>query len=149
MSSRRQIDEASGSPAADTETTGIDPESLVPLPRLAFQILLALARGESHGYAIAKEVERNTGGRTKPSTGSLYLSMDKLHSQALIEEAEARPESADDDARRRYFRLTPLGRQVARAETERMLRLVNLARERDLLGEAGRFVIPGEAEAGG
>lgn len=151
MSSRERADAVSAE--METETAppprGVDPESLVPLPRLAFQILLALARGEGHGYAIAKEVERNTGGRTKPSTGSLYLSMDKLHSQALIEEVADRPDSANEDARRRYFRLTPLGRQVARAETERMLRLVNLARERDLLGEGAGLMIPGEAEAGG
>jgi DNA-binding PadR family transcriptional regulator len=131
------------------EAPATDPESLVPLPRLAFQILLALARGEGHGYAIAKEVERNTDGRTKPSTGSLYLSMDKLHAQALIEESVAPPGDASEDARRRYFRITPLGRRVARAETERMLRLVNLARERDLLGDGPSFVTTGEAEAGG
>ena len=142
MSSEEQIDAVSSEPE-------VNPESLVPLPRLAFQILLALARGESHGYAIAKEVERNTDGRTKPSTGSLYLSMDKLHSQALIEETDGRPEDANGDARRRYFRITPLGRRVARAETERMLRLVNLARERHLLGEGAGFVTSGEAEAGG
>lgn len=142
MSSKEKID-------AVAEGPDVNPESLVPLPRLAFQILLALARGESHGYAIAKEVERNTDGRTKPSTGSLYLSMEKLHSQALIAETEDRPEDANEDARRRYFRITPLGRRVARAETERMLRLVNLARERHLLGDGAGFVNPGEAEAGG
>ena len=124
----------------------LDPESLVPLPRLAFQILLALARCEGHGYAIAKEVERNTDGRTKPSTGSLYLSMEKLHTQALIEESDRRAEN--DDARRRYFRITPLGRRVARAETERLIHLVNLARERDLLGDAG-FPASNEVEAEG
>lgn len=124
-------------------------EALVPLPRLAFQILLALAKGDGHGYAIAKEVERNTDGRTKPSTGSLYLSMDKLHAQALIEEVEACPDDAQHDARRRTFRITSLGRMVARAETERMLRLVNLARERDLLGEAVSFAATREAEAQG
>ena len=127
----------------------IDPESLVPLPRLAFQILLALAKGESHGYAVAKEIERNTDGRTKPSTGSLYLSMEKLHAQTLIEESDRRPESGRDDARRRYFRITPLGRRVARAETERLIRLVNLARERDLLGDGSGFPTSGEAEARG
>jgi len=129
--------------------TDAEVEALVPLPRLAFQILLALAKGEGHGYAIAKEVERNTDGRTKPSTGSLYLSMEKLHTQALIEEAERRPDDSNRDARRRYFRITHLGRRVARAETERMLRLVNLARERDLLSDAVDFATPGEAEARG
>ncbi len=121
-----------------------DPESLTPLPRLAFHILLALAKDESHGYAIAKEVERNTAGRTKPSTGSLYLSMEKLRGRDLIEEAADRPPAADDDARRRYFRITPLGRRVARAEGERLLRLVTLARERDLLDDGPR---PADAAA--
>ncbi len=125
-------EEQSSSDAA--RATAPDPESLTPLPRLAFHILLALANDESHGYAIAKEVERNTAGRTKPSTGSLYLSMDKLRRQDLIEEA-GRPAAAADDARRRYFRITALGRRVARAEGERLLRLVNLARERDLLDD--------------
>jgi len=129
--------------------TAAEIEALVPLPRLAYQILLALAKGEGHGYAIAKEVERNTDGRTKPSTGSLYLSMEKLHAQALIEEIEADPGDEAHDARRRYFRITELGRLVARAETERMIRLVNLARERDLLSDAAGFVTPGEAEAKG
>ncbi len=131
---------------ADVEPE-IDPESLVPLPRLAFQVLLALAKSDSHGYAIAKEVERNTDGRTKPSTGSLYLSMEKLHAKALIEESE-RP-AANDDARRRYFRITLLGRRVARAETERLLHLVNLARERNLLSDGAGFPASGEAEAQG
>ena len=131
---------------ADVEPE-IDPESLVPLPRLAFQVLLALASSDSHGYAIAKEVERNTDGRTKPSTGSLYLSMEKLHAKALIEEAERPAES--DDARRRYFRITLLGRRVARAETERLIQLVNLARERDLLSDVTGFPASGEAEAQG
>jgi len=122
-----------------------DPETLLPLPRLAFQILLALARGELHGYVIAKEVERNTGGRTKPSTGSLYMSMEKLREQALIERVEA-PDDAGDDARRRYFAITPLGRRAARAESERLLRLVNLARERNLLqDDLITFPISGEA----
>ena len=117
------------------ELTERDPEELIPLPRLAFQILLALAKQEAHGYVIAKEVEYNTGGRTKPSTGSLYLSMVRLKEQGLIEESQNRPPAENDDARRRYFRLTPLGRRVARAEGERLLRLVNLARERQLLDD--------------
>ncbi len=132
-----------------TRAAEVDVESLVPLPRLAFQILLALAKGTSHGYAIAKEVERNTDGRTKPSTGSLYLSMEKLHTQALIEEAEPAPDDANQDARRRYFRITSSGRLVARAETERMMRLVNLARERHLLADGAGFMTSEEAKAQG
>lgn len=140
--SKKETTEAT--PAAEA-----DVESLVPLPRLAFQILLALAKSASHGYAIAKEVERNTDGRTKPSTGSLYLSMEKLHAQALIEEAERAPDDTNQDARRRYFRITSTGRLAARAESERMLRLVNLARERDLLADGAGFMTSGEAEARG
>jgi len=140
MSTKKLTESADGEP-------GIDPQSLVPLPRLAFQVLLVLARSDKHGYAIAKEVERNTDGRTKPSTGSLYLSMEKLHAKALIEESECRAEN--DDARRRYFRITPLGRRVARAETERLIHLVNLARERDLLSDGAGFPASGEAEAQG
>ncbi len=140
MDTKKLTEPADGEPE-------IDPKSLVPLPRLAFQVLLALARSDNHGYAIAKEVERNTDGHTKPSTGSLYLSMEKLHAKALIEES-ARP-AEHDDARRRYFRITTLGRRVARAETERLIRLVNLARDRDLLSDGAGFPASGEAEAQG
>ena len=132
-----------------TRAAEADVESLVPLPRLAFQILLALAKGTSHGYAIAKEVERNTDGRTKPSTGSLYLSMEKLHTQALIEEAEPAPEDAKQETRRLYFCITSTGRLVARAETERMILLVNLARKRDLLADGAGFMTSEEAKAQG
>ena len=144
------MNEIEASPGHDRNGMQLpDPESLIPLPRLAFQILLALAKSDCHGYAIAKEVERNTDGRTKPSTGSLYLSMDKLRGQTLIEETE-RPATASDDARRRYFRITPLGRLVARAESERLLRLVNLARERDILSDTPVvFPIAGEVKAEG
>ena len=137
---------------ADTkEQTEQTPEELIPLPRLAFQILLALAKEDGHGYGIAKEVERNTGGRTKPSTGSLYLSMVRLKEQGLIEETQQRPPGESDDARRRYCSLTPLGRRVARAEGERLLRLVNLARERQLLddGRGSGIGVPERAEAKG
>lgn len=151
MNSTRRLNDMSDKQAIEMPTAAAETaaEALVPLPRLAFQILLALAKGDGHGYAIAKEVEHNTDGRTKPSTGSLYLSMDKLHAQALIEEVEACSDDGPHDARRRTFRITPLGRLVARAETERMLRLVNLARERDLLGEAVSFAATREAKAQG
>ena len=122
-------------------------DGLIPLPRLAFHILLALAKDESHGYGIAKEVEHNSSGRTKPSTGSLYLSMERLKKQGMIEESPDRPPAASDDARRRYFRLTALGREVARAEGARLYRLVRLAHERQLID--GGFAAPDGAEAGG
>jgi len=113
----------------------------LPLPGLAFQVLLVLAAGDNHGYGIAKEVEANTSGRTRVGTGSLYLSMAKLADQGLIEPCPPPPSSRD--RRRRYFRLTALGREVARAEAGRLEALVRIARERDLLQPG----IPGALEA--
>lgn len=103
----------------------------LPLPGLAFQVLLVLAAGDNHGYGIAKEAEANTAGRTRVGTGSLYLSMAKLADQGLIEQCPAPPSSRD--RRRRYFHLTSFGRQVASAEASRLADLVRIAGERDLL----------------
>ena len=128
-----------------------EPESLIPLPRLAFQILLALAAGQNHGYGIAKEIRRMSSGRTKPSTGSLYLSMARLAQQGLIEESSNRPPADRDDPRRRYRRLTELGRRVAQAEGERLVGLIDLARRRNLLNEQliERLTSPIGAESSG
>jgi len=103
----------------------------LPLPGLAFQVLLVLAAGDNHGYGIAKEAEANTAGRTRVGTGSLYLSMAKLADQGLIERCPAPP--ASRDRRRRYYRLTNFGRQVASAEAARLADLVRIAGQRDLL----------------
>ena len=103
----------------------------VPLPRLAFQVLLVLAAADNHGYGIAKEVEANTAGRTRVGTGSLYLSMAKLADQGLIEQCP--PPAASTDRRRRYYHLTSFGRHVASAEASRLVDLVRMAGERDLL----------------
>ena len=103
----------------------------LPLPGLAFQVLLVLAAGDNHGYGIAKEAEANTFGRTRVGTGSLYLSMAKLADQGLIEQCPAPPSSRD--RRRRYFHLTDFGRQVASAEAGRLASLVRIAGERNLL----------------
>ena len=127
-------------------TAGLDPEAeaFVPLPNLAFQTLLALAPGRSHGYAIAKEVEENTGGRTRVGTGSLYLSLSKLCDQGLIETCDA---AAGGDRRRKHYRMTDLGRRVAAAESRRLLDLVSLARRRELVGPADWLDLP-EPERG-
>lgn len=103
----------------------------LPLPGLAFQVLLVLAAGDNHGYGIAKEAEANTAGRTRVGTGSLYLSMAKLADQGLIQQCPAPP--ASRDRRRRYYHLTAFGRQVAGAEAGRLAELVRIAGERDLL----------------
>lgn len=102
-----------------------DPAVFLPLPHLPFLVLLALADGARHGWAVIRRIEDISGGRDAPSTGSLYLAMSRLEERGLLEE-EAAP--SDADGRRRYFRLTPLGRRVLHAETERLASLVDLSR---------------------
>jgi DNA-binding PadR family transcriptional regulator len=110
-----------------------DVQALLPLPVSEFQILLALADGERHGYAIMKEVERRSGGTVRLGPGTLYGSIKRMLAAALIEESGARPAGRDDE-RRRYYRITPLGRRVATADARRMERLVSAARAKRLLG---------------
>jgi DNA-binding PadR family transcriptional regulator len=94
------------------------------------EIAMALAAGERHGYDIMQEVERRTDGRIVLHPGTLYRALARLLEQDLIEELEERPDSEnpDHDERRRYYRLTPLGRAVARAEVERLASQVSAAR---------------------
>lgn len=114
-----------------------DPRDHLPLTAPVYHILLALADDARHGYAILKEVETRSHGRLKLSTGTLYAAIKRLLGSGLIEETEARPEAQTDDARRRYYSLTPLGRSVARAETRRMADLVTLAASKDLAPAPG------------
>lgn len=114
-----------------------DVDEFLPLQHLAFHVLLAVAEGPRYGYDVGREVEERSGGRIRPSIGSLYLAIQRLQKQGLIEESPERPDPPDDDARRRYYRATELGRRVAEAEAERLAALVTLARERHLL-ERGR-----------
>ena len=95
---------------------------LLPLPHLSLHVLLALAEGEGHGWAIIRRIEELTQGVWSPSAGSLYLSMVKLEKTGLIEEAAAPSDSTD--TRRRYYRLTPFGNQVLSAEMERLASIV-------------------------
>ena len=94
-----------------------------------FHVLLALAGDDLHGYAILKEVELRTAGEVKLSTGTLYGIIKRLLNDGLIIERRERP-TANDDERRRYYRLTPKGREVAAAEAERLEKVVALARAR-------------------
>ena len=110
-----------------------DPHSFLPLPNLSLHILLALGDGAAHGWAIIKRIRELTEGSSNPSSGSLYLAMVRLESEGLIEESAA-PHPGEDE-RRRYYRLTALGRDVARAEARRLARLVRRARAVDLLHE--------------
>jgi DNA-binding PadR family transcriptional regulator len=107
-----------------------DPGFFLPLSELPFQILLALGAGASHGYGIGKEIAERTSGRLNPTTGSLYQSLKRMKEDGLIEEAGSGDPGGD--ARRKYFRLTPLGRKVAALEVQRLEELVSLARERAL-----------------
>ena len=100
---------------------------LLPLSLPVFHMLLALVEGERHGYALKREILQRTGGRLNLGSGALYGSLDKMLEQGLIEESGERPDSHLDDERRRYYRITPLGRRVARAEAIRLRQLVKLA----------------------
>src|SRR5438874_4717238 len=91
-------------------------ESFGPLTPAMFHVLLALAGDDLHGYAILKEVELRTAGEVKLSTGTLYGIIKRLLNEGLIIELRQRPAARDDDERRRYYRLTPKGREVAALE---------------------------------
>ncbi len=106
----------------------------IPLTPLTMALLLALAGGDSHGYALMQEVERQTDGRLKPGTGSLYAALQRLMDDGMIEESPDRP-GPGEDRRRKYFRITAAGWAMARREAERMLQVVAAARERRILQE--------------
>lgn len=108
-------------------------DSAIPLTPPVFHILLAVADGERHGYAIIKEVEERTGGKVVLSTGTLYQAIKRLLAGDLIEETTAPPGRGNDDERRRYYRLTPFGREVAQAEVQRMAQLVEIANHKKLV----------------
>ena len=101
----------------------------MPLPEATFHILLAVAEDDRHGYAIIQEIAKRTDGTLKLSPGTLYRSIQRMLVQGLIQEMAERPAPELDDERRRYYRITPFGRDVANAETRRLSQLVKLARE--------------------
>ncbi len=111
-----------------------DPQRFLPLGNLPFRVLLALSDQPSHGYAIGKEVEARSDGRLSPTTGALYQALRRLTGDGLIEPTPAPEDSTD--ARRQYFRLTKLGREVARSEAHRLNELVLEAQARRLFGRA-------------
>lgn len=108
-------------------------QDLLPLTPAVFNILLALADGEKHGYAIMNEVEANTQGEVKMGPGTLYGSIKRMIATRLIEETDERPDTAMDDQRRRYYRLSGQGLRVLQAEAERLARQVELARLKHVL----------------
>jgi DNA-binding PadR family transcriptional regulator len=102
--------------------------SISPLPPAVFQILVALADQDRHGYAIMQDVAARTGGGMRLSPGTLYGSIRRMLDDGLIVEVDERPDPDDDDERRRYYRLTQLGRKVAQAEADRLTTLLRQAR---------------------
>jgi len=102
--------------------------SVKPLPVAAFHILVAVADQERHGYAIMQDVQARTDGQLRLSPGTLYGSIKRLLSDGLIEELDERPDPEHDDVRRRYYRITALGRRAAVEETTRLARLLRQAR---------------------
>jgi DNA-binding PadR family transcriptional regulator len=104
-----------------------------PLTPAMFNVLLALAGEDLHGYAILKEVAEQTAGEVQLSTGTLYGIIKRLLVEGLIVEVRRRPSMEDDDARRRYYHLTDAGREVAIAEARRMEKLVARARNKQLI----------------
>jgi DNA-binding PadR family transcriptional regulator len=105
-----------------------DVDALLPLPAATFHILLALADQDRHGYAILQEVEARTGGELRLSAGTLYRSIHRMLEHGLIVETGDRPAPDEDDERRRYYRITPYGTAVAKAEARRLAQLIRLAR---------------------
>ena len=111
-----------------------DPRSFLPLTPLAFQVLLALADEERHGYGIIREVESRTDGLIRLRSGSLYTLLQRLLDEDLIVESDERPAPEQDDERRRYYKVTELGRGVLAAEARRLESAVTEARRKHVLG---------------
>jgi len=104
----------------------------LPLTPVSFEILLTLAGGDQHGYAVMLDVEERTGGAVSLHAGSLYRALSRLLDAGLIDELDGHP-GTEDDERRRYYRLTPKGLEVARGEAKRLEAQVAAARQRRLL----------------
>lgn len=112
------------------------PEIFLPLQPAVFHILIALAGRDLHGYAIMQDVAARTNGKVQLSAGTLYSSIRRMLEQGLIEELRDSPDSSSTDERRRYYRLTRLGKRVAAGEVERIGSLLKQARAAGLVSEA-------------
>ena len=108
------------------------PESYLPLTPAVLDIMVAPGNEELHGYAIMQEVRRRTDGQRRLAPGTLYRSLKQMEQRGWVAQSEERPEPSLDDERRRYYRLTELGRRVALAELERLEGLVRVGRSRGL-----------------
>jgi DNA-binding PadR family transcriptional regulator len=110
-----------------------NPESFLPLPLATFHILVALADHHRHGYSIMQDVAARTAGKVRLSAGTLYSSIHRMLEQGLVEELRESPDPVSQDERRRYYRLTPLGRQVAVADARRLHDMLLQARRTGLI----------------
>jgi len=115
------------------DDSNLGPDSFLPLTPAVFHVLLALADGELHGYAIMQSVAESTSGKITMGPGTLYGTIKRLLESQLIEESDRRPDPDLDDERRRYYRLTGLGQRVLRAESERYAAVVDVVRAKGLL----------------
>lgn len=109
-------------------TSDRDPQDLLPLTPAMFHVMVALAGGDVHGYAVIKDVSERTNGRVELGTGTLYGIIKRLLAEGLAVESRRRPAAAEDDERRRYYRLTPFGREVVDAEIARLKETLAAAR---------------------
>ena len=113
-----------------------DPSELLPLKHSTYQVLLALDDGESlHGYAIMQAITAMTEGREAILPGTLYTALARMVDEGLVEESEPRNDDPSGGPARRYYKRTPFGRAVARAESERLRALLDIARSQKILGE--------------
>jgi DNA-binding PadR family transcriptional regulator len=113
-------------------------EKWIPLTPAVFHILLALCDEERHGYGIMQQILNDTGGRFRMGPGTLYGSIKRMLAAKLITESESRPQPGDDDERRRYYRLTPTGREVVSKEAARLASAVRIARKRRVIRSRSR-----------
>jgi DNA-binding PadR family transcriptional regulator len=109
--------------------------NLLPLTPPVFHILVALSDEERHGYGIMQDVARQTGDALQLGPGTLYGCLKRMLAAGMVEESDVRPDPAIDDERRRYYRMTPLGRRVVRAEAQRLANAVTAARTRRLFDQ--------------
>jgi DNA-binding PadR family transcriptional regulator len=114
-----------------------DVQGLLPLSHVSYHVLLAIADKPLHGYGIIKEVAERTDGRIDLEAGTLYAAIKRLGDDDLLNEV-APPKTGNTDSRRRYYRLTPFGRRVLKAESQRLVSLIDLAREKKILPGAAK-----------
>ena len=117
-------------------TRSPSPDDFLPLKPHWFHVMLSLTNQEQHGYGIMQEVRERTDGKVRLWPATLYGTLKRLIDEGLLEESSERPDSALDDPRRRYYRLTKLGKQVLAAESERLEDLVKVIRAKRRLAEA-------------